>query len=91
MNPNIITLVYHLLFSSGFQANIFYRFSNISYKYNLKIIAKIISRVNLFVTGAEISFYAEIGERLYIPHSYGIVVGSTCVIGNNVTMLHGVT
>ncbi len=89
--PNLISLIYHLLFSSGFQANVLYRFSNQFYRIHLKIIAKIISRFNLFVTGADISFYTEIGERLYIPHSYGIVIGSTSVIGNNVTILHGVT
>lgn len=89
--PNIINLAYHLLFSSGFQANILYRFSHLCYRFKIKIGAKIISRINLFVTGADISFSAKIGKRLYIPHSYGIVIGSTSIIGDNVTILHGVT
>lgn len=89
--PNIINLAYHLLFSSGFQANILYRYSHLCYILKFKIGAKIISRINLFVTGADISFSAKIGKRLYIPHSYGIVIGSTSVIGDNITILHGVT
>ena len=65
--PNILNLVYHILFYSGFQANILYKLSHLCYIFKFKIGAKIISRINLFVTGADISFSAKIGKRLYIP------------------------
>ena len=42
-------------------------------------------------TGIEIHPGAQIGERLFIDHGMGVVIGETAVIGDDVTIYHGVT
>jgi serine O-acetyltransferase len=42
-------------------------------------------------TGIDINAGAQIGERFFIDHGTGVVVGETAVIGNNVKLYQGVT
>jgi serine O-acetyltransferase len=42
-------------------------------------------------TGIDIHPGARIGEKLFIDHGTGVVVGETAVIGNNVRIYQGVT
>ncbi len=42
-------------------------------------------------TGIEIHPGATIGERFFIDHGMGVVIGETTVIGNDVTLYQGVT
>ena len=42
-------------------------------------------------TGIEIHPGATIGKGLFIDHGTGVVIGETAIIGNNVTLFHGVT
>jgi serine O-acetyltransferase len=42
-------------------------------------------------TGIEIHPGAAIGERFFIDHGMGVVIGETTVIGNDVTLYQGVT
>ncbi|MDB5394116.1 MAG: cysE [Rhodospirillales bacterium] len=50
-----------------------------------------VSQLARFLTGIEIHPSATIGERLFIDHGMGVVIGSTAVVGNNVTLYQGVT
>jgi len=34
---------------------------------------------------------AQLGEGIFIDHATGVVIGETCVIGDDVTIMHGVT
>jgi len=43
------------------------------------------------VTGIDIHPGAQIGERFFIDHGTGVVIGETCVIGCNVRIYQGVT
>ncbi len=43
------------------------------------------------VTGIDIHPGARIGEKLFIDHGTGVVIGETAVIGNNVRIYQGVT
>lgn len=43
------------------------------------------------MTGVEIHPGAKIGNRLFIDHGMGVVIGETCEIGDNVTIFQGVT
>ncbi|MET3508097.1 serine O-acetyltransferase [Halalkalibacter oceani] len=54
-------------------------------------IARVISQVSRFFTGIEIHPGAVIGQRLFIDHGMGVVIGETCEIGDNVTIYQGVT
>ncbi|MBQ0032026.1 MAG: serine acetyltransferase, partial [bacterium] len=61
--------------------------------YNLKvpIIPRIMSELAHSKTGIDIHPGATIGERFFIDHGTGVVVGETTVIGKNVKLYQGVT
>ena len=43
------------------------------------------------LTGIDIHPGAKIGKNFFIDHGTGIVIGETCIIGNNVTLYQGIT
>ena len=43
------------------------------------------------LTGIEIHPGAKIGKRLFIDHGFGVVIGETAVIGDDVVIYHEVT
>ena len=65
----------------GFHILLFHRISHLFYKLKLKFIARLISQIARFV----------IGQKLFIDHGMGIVIGETTEIGHNCTIYHGVT
>ncbi|WP_208559361.1 serine O-acetyltransferase EpsC [Marinilactibacillus kalidii] len=75
----------------GLWATVYYRMAHFLYKKNLKLLARIISTFARFLTGIEIHPGAIIGNRLFIDHGMGIVIGETAEIGDDVRMYHGVT
>lgn len=54
-------------------------------------LARVISQFSRFITGIEIHPGAQIGQRLFIDHGMGVVIGETAVIGDDVTLYHDVT
>lgn len=54
-------------------------------------VARAISQISRFLTGIEIHPGAQIGNRFFIDHGMGIVIGETCVIGDDVVVYQGVT
>jgi serine O-acetyltransferase len=75
----------------GLYAVILHRVANRLLKNNFKLIARMISNFNRFITGIEIHPAAKIGEGLFIDHGMGVVIGETVEIGNNVTIYQGAT
>lgn len=61
------------------------------WKRNMKLFAKLLSQFSRWMTGIEIHPGAVLGERVFIDHGFGIVIGETAVIGNDVTIYQGVT
>jgi serine O-acetyltransferase len=57
----------------------------------LKPLARIISTLARAVTGIEIHPGATIGERFFIDHGMGVVIGETAEVGDDVMLYHGVT
>jgi serine O-acetyltransferase len=53
--------------------------------------ARWLSQVSRFLTGIEIHPGAVIGERFFIDHGMGVVIGETAEIGDDVTLYQGVT
>jgi serine O-acetyltransferase len=53
--------------------------------------ARLVSHVSRFLTGIEIHPAAKLGPGLFIDHGMGIVIGETAEIGENVSLLQGVT
>ena len=80
-----------LLCYSGYHAILFYRFANLAWRGKFYLIGRLISNIARFVTGIEIHPGAEIGQRFFIDHGMGVVVGETSKIGDDVTLYQGVT
>ena len=80
-----------ILLYPGFHVLVFYRLSHFLYIHGLLFLARFISQLARFITGIEIHPGAKIGERLFIDHGMGIVIGETSTIGNGCIIYHGVT
>jgi serine O-acetyltransferase len=59
--------------------------------WRLKWLARFMSHVSRWLTGIEIHPGAVIGRRFFIDHGMGVVIGETAVVGDDVTLYHGVT
>ncbi len=75
----------------GLEAILVYRIAHFLYKSGVPIIPRIMSEHVHGKTGIDIHPGATIGESFFIDHGTGVVVGETCVIGNNVKIYQGVT
>ncbi len=75
----------------GFHAVLFYRASHWLWVHKLYFLGRLVSHVGRFLTGIEIHPGARIGERFFIDHGMGVVIGETSEVGDNVTLFHGVT
>lgn len=74
-----------------FKALLYYKTSHYFYIKKHFLIARYISEKAKRKTGIEIHPGATIGKGLFIDHGTGVVIGETAIIGNNVTLFHGVT
>ena len=72
-------------------AVIHHKISHFFYRKKLIFLARLVSQISRFLTGIEIHPGAEIGKHLFMDHGMGIVIGETSIIGDNVTIYHGVT
>lgn len=55
------------------------------------LLARMLSQYGRLLTGIEIHPGAQIGRRVFIDHGMGVVVGETAIVGDGVTLFHGVT
>ena len=76
---------------AGLHAVWAHRIAHYFFKKKWFFLARAISQVSRFFTGIEIHPGAVIGRRFFIDHGMGVVVGETCIIGNDVTLYQGVT
>ncbi len=61
------------------------------WKHGFKWLARAGSQLTRYFTGIEIHPGASLGRRVFIDHGMGIVIGETAVVGDEVTLYHGVT
>jgi serine O-acetyltransferase len=80
-----------ILLYQGFHAVINHRIAHWFYKHNCYFFARLISQISRHITGIEIHPGATIGERFFIDHGVGVVIGETAEIGDNVLLYQGVT
>ena len=66
-------------------------FAHRLYKAGWPTLARRIALHSRHVTGIEIHPGATIGRGLFIDHGMGVVIGETAIVGDNVTLFHGVT
>ena len=61
------------------------------WRHRFLVTARVVSQLGRFLTGIEIHPAATLGPGLFIDHGMGVVIGETAEVGENVTLLHGVT
>ncbi len=80
-----------LLCYQGLHAVLFHRVAHWFYKKRFFVLARVISSISRLLTSIEIHPGATIGERLFIDHGLGVVIGETAEIGDDVLLYQGVT
>jgi serine O-acetyltransferase len=84
--------IFEIMFTySGIHAIWWHRIAHWFYRRSYYTIARIVSQTSRFITGIEIHPGAKIGQRLFIDHGMGVVIGETCEIGDDVVLYQGVT
>ena len=80
-----------LLAYPGFFTIIVHRVAHNLWVKNVPVLPRVLSEYAHSKTGIDIHPAATIGERFFIDHGTGIVIGETAIIGNNVKIYQGVT
>jgi len=80
-----------LLAYPGLHAVWVHRLSHRLWHWRLKLLARVLSQLTRWFTGIEIHPGATIGNRFFIDHGMGVVIGETAEIGDDCTLYHGVT
>jgi serine O-acetyltransferase len=80
-----------LLCYSGLHAVLLHRPAHWLYGQGFYVLARFLSTLARFLTAIEIHPGAKIGERLFIDHGLGVVIGETAEIGDDVLLYQGVT
>lgn len=75
----------------SFHCLLMYRLAHFLWRWRLYLLSRIIAQIARFLTGIEIHPGAKIGSQLFIDHGAGVVIGETTIIGDYVTLYHGVT
>jgi len=75
----------------GVWAIAWYRLSHRLYKANFKRLARMIMGLNQIFTHIDIHPAAQIGQRVFIDHGTGVVIGETTIIEDDVLIYQGVT
>ncbi len=80
-----------LLCYPGVHALLFHRLAHRLWRRGWTTLARLLSHGSRWLTGIEIHPAAKLGRGLFIDHGMGVVIGETSEIGENVTLLQGVT
>lgn len=75
----------------GLHAVLMHRAAHWLWTRRLRWLGRFVSHLARFLTGIEIHPGVTIGRRFFIDHGMGVVIGETAVIGDDVTLYHGVT
>jgi serine O-acetyltransferase len=68
-----------------------HRASHWLWQHHAYFLARASSQAARWATGIEIHPAAQMGDAVFIDHGAGVVIGETAVVGNDVTIYHGVT
>jgi serine O-acetyltransferase len=80
-----------LLTYPGLHAVMLHRISHAWWRHGLRFPARWLSYATRMFTQIDIHPGATIGQRFFIDHGCGVVIGETAEIGEDVTLYHGVT
>lgn len=80
-----------ILTSPGLHAIWWHRVWHRLWKWRLRILSRWLANFTRWFTGVEIHPGAVLGNRVFIDHGMGVVIGETAVVGDDVLIYHGVT
>ena len=75
----------------GVWALVNYRIAHKLYINNFKILARMIMGITQFVTNIDLHPAAQVGRRVFFDHAFGLVIGETAIVGDDVLIYQGVT
>lgn len=90
-DPACDKFIMPLLYFKGFHALTAYRVTHWLWNHNRRDLALFLQNRISECFAVDIHPAARIGHGILIDHGTSLVIGETCVIGNNVSMLHEVT
>jgi serine O-acetyltransferase len=90
-DPACHSYVQAFLFFKGFHALQSYRVAHFLWTHGRKPVALFIQNRMSDLFAVDIHPAAQLGRGIMIDHATGVVIGETAVVGDDVSMLHGVT
>jgi serine O-acetyltransferase len=90
-DPACHSYVQAFLFFKGFHALESYRVAHFLWNHGRKLVALFIQNRMSDLFAVDIHPAARLGRGIMIDHATGVVIGETAVVGDEVSMLHGVT
>ncbi|KAH7436055.1 hypothetical protein KP509_05G000100 [Ceratopteris richardii] len=90
-DPACNTYCHCLLHFKGFQACQVYRIGHYLWNQDRKSLSCVLQSRASEVFDVDIHPAAKIGNGIIFDHASGVVIGETAVVGNNVSIMHGVT
>ncbi len=90
-DPASISFEEILLSYPSIEAVSIYRMANKLFRLKVPFLPRIMTEHAHYLTGIDIHPGATIGKNFFIDHGTGVVIGETCVIGDNVKIYQGVT
>ena len=75
----------------GLHAIVMHRWGHWCWTHDFKWLGRFISHIARGLTGIEIHPGATIGQRVFIDHGFGVVIGETAEVGDDCTIYQGVT
>lgn len=90
-DPACERLIEPILYFKGFHAIQTHRLAHWNWKQGRKDFALYLQSRSSQVFQTDINPQAKIGRGFFLDHATGVVIGATCVIGNDVSIMQGVT
>jgi len=87
----LMALLDAVLFDSGFQALLAHRMAHTLVRWRIPILPAVCRRWAIGACAIDILPRADIGGGCIIAHGIGLVIGGRTVLGEDCTLLHGVT
>ncbi len=90
-DPALNSRVDFLFNYPGVWAIAWYRIAHKLHTNNFKRLARMIMGINQILTNIDIHPAAQIGSRVFIDHGFGVVIGQTAIVEDDVLIYQGVT
>ncbi len=90
-DPAASSMAEVLLAYPGMRAIIHHRLAHVLHQLGAPLVARLLAGISQAETGIDIHPQAQIGQRFFLDHGTGVVIGQTAIIGENVRLYQHVT